>query len=170
MRTQKVYGYLDNGMPKIENSLVKLEDERAFPNFIQHINANKYKENPVVEKVVEYSGEEKKEVDVTAWQNIINDAIKNDKKKSPIDYKVKSEAQQREIESQKLLINSFEERIASLEKGKPISKEQLTAEVEMSEGDFLRIKAKQLGIKFRENIGNEKLMAKIIEVEPEFTL
>jgi len=61
------------------------------------------------------------------------------------------------------------ERLERLENIKPV---EAKLEVKISDDGRKKLeeKANELGITFRANIGNEKLLAKIQEIEPEFTL
>ena len=161
LKTSKVFGYHGNGLPKIEKSTVKLESVRAFPNFIRHISANKYTENPIVEKVIEIENGKINEIDVSLYQDIINKALKKETLKNDTDYK-------KLAEDQAAKIALLEEKFSKLEAK---SNNESSEENELSNiRESLEQKANELNITFRSSIGDKKLLAKIQEIEPDFKL
>jgi len=160
LKTSKVFGYHGNGLPKIEKSTVKLESVRAFPNFIRHISANKYTENPIVEKVIEIENGKINEIDVSLYQDIINKALKKETLKNDTDYKKLAEDQEKELLNQADEIALFKERFAKLEAKINVNSSE--------ERELLEQKANELNITFRSSIGDKKLLAKIQEIEQDF--
>jgi len=159
LKTSKVFGYHGNGLPKIEKSTVKLESVRAFPNFIRHISANKYTENPIVEKVIEIENGKINEIDVSLYQDIINKALKKETLKNDTDYK-------KLAEDQAAKIALLEEKFSKLEAK---SNNESSEENELSNiRELLEQKANELNITFRSSIGDKKLLAKIQEIEQDF--
>ncbi|MCK5605281.1 hypothetical protein KAR91_25540 [Candidatus Pacearchaeota archaeon] len=166
LNTARVYAHKADGSPKIERSIVKLEDGPIFSKFVKHIHLKGFIENepPYVSKVVEASivaGIEKlKEVDPGKWQKIVEVAQAKHKPDVAIDYKKLSENQANEIEQLNVQNAGFEERLKALEKGNKKSGNR----------EALETKAKLLSIKFRDNIGDTKLLEKIQAIEPDFKL
>ena len=160
LKTSKVFGYQANGLPKIEKSTVKLESIRAFPNFIRHINANKYTETPIVEKVIEIANGKTNEIDVSLYQDIVNKALKKPASKENVDYKKLAEDQEKELLNQADEIALFKERFAKLEAKINVNSSE--------ERELLEQKANELNITFRSSIGDKKLLAKIQEIEQDF--
>ena len=159
LKTSKVFGYHSNGLPKIEKSTVKLESVRAFPNFIRHISANKYTENPIVEKVIEIENGKINEIDASLYQDIINKALKTETLKNDTDYK-------KLAEDQAAKIALLEEKFSKLEAK---SNNESSEENELSNiRELLEQKANELNITFRSSIGDKKLLAKIQEIEQDF--
>ena len=159
LKTSKVFGYHGNGLPKIEKSTVKLESVRAFPNFIRHISANKYTENPIVEKVIEIENGKINEIGVSLYQDIINKALKTETLKNDTDYKKLAEEQAAKIALLEEKFNKLEAK----------SNNESSEENELSNiRELLEQKANELNITFRSSIGDKKLLAKIQEIEQDF--
>lgn len=157
VETKKVVAHKADGMPVIETIKQKLSPELTFNKFVRLLPNQGYTSAKVV-KVLETSFVDNKpnhkELDeIDKYQAMIDDRIKPTAKAGePIDYKAKSEKQE-------ALLKELEERLRALEK-KGSEKSPERANIED--------KANELGISFRANIGDEKLLEKIKEVEPEF--
>ena len=93
------------------------------------------------------------------------ETLVKDNPTAPIDYKKLSEKQASDIAALKARNSTFEERLNALENGSNDQKPP----VESIRKD-LEVKANTLGISFRSNIGDAKLLTKIQEIEPEFKI
>jgi len=177
--TKRISGHEQNGMPIIEENKIKLEEIRAFPNFVKHLNANNYKETPQVLTVISIEGNRVTEEPTESYQEIISDVF-NKKKGEKIDYKKLSEDQTNKIKELEKFNNSIIERLNSLEtkqkEEKPERKEKPEILVnpegenltELPEIERLRNKANSLEIKYDKRVGAAKLLSRIKEIEPEF--
>ena len=191
VETKKIVSHDAVGNPITEKSLVKLIDQpeylkqnnrSSFAKFVKNLNANRYKENPLIIKVVDYKTT--KELDTKDYQDVIDSKISEAKSKKKVDYKKLAKDQELEIKTMKI---DFEERLRELE-GKINTKPELDEidsekeetpnnESESNENDIgpdyrdlLEQKANELNITFRSNIGDVKLLGKIQEIEPEFKI
>jgi len=176
VETKKIVSHDSVGNPIVEKSLVKLIDHpeyldplnrSSFAKFMKYLNANRYMENPLIVKVVDFDA--KKELDKEDYQNAIDAKRAEAKSKKKIDYKKLAENQELEIKRMKI---DFEERLKDLEAR---SKEQVEPKKysEQEKPDnrtLLKQKADELNIAYRGNIGNVKLLEKIQEIEPEFKI
>ena len=157
IKTKKIYSHDDLGKPNIEECVISLDEGKPFNGFIRFLNSQRYSEAPVVIKVI--GGQEK---DIASFQNVINGMYGSNKKVKPVDYKQLSE-------KQALLINSLDERLKTLEKIKPIGA-KLEVGFSENERELMEKRATELKIKFRNNIGSQKLLDKILINDPEFKL
>ena len=150
----------------IERTVVTLESGKNFDNFVKHLHVQNYikSEPPTVIKVVEWKdGKEGEEVDKKPYVEQVDNAF--NKAYNPgeaIDYKALSEKQSAKISEMEQRFAAFEERLKQAEGNKSGSDSENRANLEE--------KAKELNIQFRANIGDDKLLAKIHEVEPEYKL
>ena len=174
LKTARVSSTDTDGTPKIERLTVKLTDGINFNKFVRHMYLQNYlkKEPPFVAKVIQEKGGEWVEIDKTPWQEIVEKELLSRGKPVIIDYKALSEQQSKEIEGLK---SDFEDRLASLEKGKAeIKKDFQIAKSEIitnpSNRSKLEQKATELKVKFRTNIGDKKLLEKIQAIEPDFKI
>lgn len=148
-------------------------DGGNFLKFVEHIYLKGYTETPEVVKVLENGIE----IDKTKYQKLVNEAMEVDKSK-PIDYRELSEKQADELAKKKTLIDSFSERLSKLENSKLIESESIltgmdttaTETIVIPKRSILESKANELGIKFRDNIGNDKLLLRIQGKEPKFKI
>ena len=175
LKTARVSGHNPDNTAKVERITNKLEDGDNFNKFIKYLNLKGFmtSEPPTIEKVMENQDGKWVVIDSEPWIEKLNAALKVEVNNDKIDFKMLSEKQAKEIESLKANNQSFEERLKALEQIKPIeSTLEVTKEVKEQIDPELRVKleakANELGIKFHVNIGNDKLIAKIIEIEPEF--
>jgi len=200
VQTKKIVSHDSVGNPIVETSLVKLIDQpeylsqlnrSSFAKFMKYLNANRYKENPVIIKVVDFKT--RQELDKEDYQNAVDVKRAEAKSKKKIDYKKLAENQELEIKRMKI---DFEERLRDLEakskkqieqdvpkpKAPIVEKEDIEPELEKSNSEsskktsiednrtLLKEKADELNITYRGNIGNAKLLEKIQEIEPEFKI
>lgn len=162
LKTARVYATNEDSTPKIERTTVKLEDGDNFLKFVKHMHLRGFikSEPPFVDKVLRLKGKEYVEIDKKPWQDIVEKALADKKPmESKIDYKHLSEKQTKEISQLKANNDSFEERLKKLE-GSPDDKSESRKALEL--------KATELKIKFRDNIGDAKLLEKIKLIEPEY--
>jgi hypothetical protein len=159
--------------PKIERTIVKLEDGDNFNKFVKHMHLKGYmtSEPPTVEKVLQKDDKGKyQEIDKTKWTKQVEKALETKGVEKPIDYKA-------EFEKQKAQNSDILARLEAMEKGKMGSTNISDAVKEVQHSidgqnlrDKLEDKANELEITFRANIGDAKLLEKIQAVEPEFTV
>lgn len=144
----------------IERTVVTLESGKNFNNFVKHLHVQNFltseAEKPKVIKAVEWKdGKAGKEVDKTEYVNQVNESLHAVKSEGQaIDYKALSEKQSAKISEMEQMMQSFNERLKDAEnkkKGDDKSPERIDLENQ----------ANDLGIKFRDNIGDDKLMEKI---------
>jgi hypothetical protein len=165
VETKKVVAHKGNGMPVIETIKQKINPELTFNKFVRLLPNQGYMSATVLE-VIKTKFEQKEEDgekfqvakhsnldEVEKYQAMIDERLKPETKPGEaIDYKAKSEKQE-------ALLKELEERLRALEdKGSEKSPERVNMED----------KANELGITFRSNIGDEKLLGKIKEVQPDF--
>ena len=143
----------------VERNTITLEAGKNFNNFVKHLHVQNYinTEPPVVVKVIEMvDGKIKSELDKSQYQKQVQEAL--DKMKNPtgqIDYKKESEKQSK--------VNAdLLERLEALENKGDNDKSE--------DREALEAKAKELGIEFRSNIGDNKLLEKIQKIEPDYKL
>lgn len=146
LKTARVYGQNDDNTPKVERTTVKLEDGDNFKKFVNHMHLKGFmkSEPPHVEKVM--TKDEKnnyQEIDKTQWQEYVEQALRGKQPQKAVDYKELATKQSE-------LIEQMQKRLEALE-GNTKSEKRLNLEK----------RAKELGIKFRDNIGDDKLEAKI---------
>lgn len=165
VETKKVIAHKADGMPVIETIKQKLNPELTFNKFARLLPNQGYTSAKVID-VISTSFENKEENgkkfqvakhtkldEIDKYQSMIDERLKpTTKAGESIDYKAKSEKQE-------ALLKELEERLRALE-NKGYEKSPERAKIED--------KANELGISFRANIGDEKLLEKIKEVEPEF--
>ena len=183
IQTKKIVSHKNNGEPIIEKSLVKLLDHpeylkldnnSSFAKFVKYINANRYKETPLIVAVID--NKTGKELNKEDYQSIIDEMVTNGKSVKKIDYKKVAENQAIEIENLK---SDFEARLKKLEEKKPSNLQptklpegardvDVMEALRINQRAIIEQKANDLNITFRKNIGNVKLLEKIIKVEPEF--
>lgn len=163
IKTARVYAQDSDMTAKVERTTVKLEDGDNFNKFVKYANLKGYKkdEPPYIEKVMDLVDDKWVEVDKAAYSEKLNAALKVEIPTEKIDFKALAEKQAKELETTKTMLEELSERMKSLEE-----KKQVEADPELR--SKLETKATELGIKFRDNIGNEKLLAKINEIEPDF--
>lgn len=146
--TERIVSHNGDGTPIVEKTLQKLDEKKAFPNFIRfslHLNFTLIKVINVIEvkngKTIEF-----KDL-VKEFQAIIDDT-----KSSP---KGKSSAQlyKEELDRNKQLEERIKALEASLNKPDDSAKSEERIELEGM--------ANELGIKFRESISDQKLKEKI---------
>lgn len=150
--TKKVTSHKGNGMPVIETIEQKISPELTFNKFVKYLPNQNYNSATVIR--VLQDGKEVNEID--KYQEMINDGLNPENQvKGATDYKALSEKQSNQL-------TEALKRIEALE-GK--------GSEEVSEDrKKIELKAKELNITFRSNIGDEKLLAKITEIEPDFKL
>lgn len=151
VKTEKVVAHQENGMPKIETITQSISPEATFKKFLQFLPNQNYKSATVV-KVFE-DGEEVNKVD--EYQSKVDAALETKHQfGEKVDYKSKSE----KLEAK---LSEVLERLEALESNKGSNNLDRGA---------LESKATELNITFRSNIGDDKLLAKIKEIEPNFEL
>lgn len=120
IQLKKITGHKENGEPIIEKTLIKLIDhinyldlfnKSSFSKFVKYINANRYKEVPLVVAVIDLKTN--KPINKNNYQDIINKMVIDGKPKEKINYKKIVEKQKKEIEKMKA---EFEKRLEQLEK------------------------------------------------------
>lgn len=159
LRVKRVSGLNNDMTPKIENILVKLVGATAVDKYCKHINIRGFikADPPRIEKVLFRNDEgewvEDKKEEIEKAQVIVDKYTVNKNILSKdVDYKT-------ELEDQKKRNDDLESRLKALEgNGKS------------DEREALEVKANELEIKFRANIGDDKLLEKIKEVDPEYKL
>jgi hypothetical protein len=178
LKTARVSGHNPDNTAKVERITNKLEDGDNFNKFIRYLNLKGLmtSEPPTIEKVMENQDGKWVVINPQPWIEKLKEALVVVPDDAKTDFKLLSEKQAKEIESLKVNNQSFEERLKALESNKEENIVLKNQDGEIITGKdevpilraSLETKANELGIKFRENIGNDKLIAKIIEVEPEF--
>lgn len=145
LKTAKVTSHKPDATANILRTTVKLEDGDNFTKFLKYINTMGFltSEPPTVVKVL-VNGEVKHENE--KYQKLVKEAL-NPTPKNKEDYKAKYE--------------DLLERLEALESGNT---------PKSSDREILESKAKELGINFRSNIGDAKLLEKIQDVTPEFNI
>jgi len=163
LKTARVYALNRDSTPKIERTTVKLMDGTNFNKFIDNIHLKGFMENepPYVDKVLQMVDKKYVEIDKAPWQKIVDEAISKKGIKASVNYKELAEKQSKEINQLRANNDGFEERLRQLEGGGKSGSDTVYR-------DALISKANELKIKFRGNIGDAKLLAKIVEVEPDF--
>jgi hypothetical protein len=167
LKTARVYATDSDMTAKVERTTVKLEDGDNFNKFIKYIPLKGYKKDelPSIEKVMENKDGQWVEIDKQPWVEKLNEILKvvpvADEK---IDFKLLSERQANELKSTKATLAAMNERLQALESKKQ-KKDETPASPERLK---LEAKAKELNIKFMPIIGDEKLLAKIQKIEPEY--
>lgn len=152
VRTSKVVSHKGDGMPELEVIDQKISPEVTFNKFIEFLPIQNYSKAEVIRVL-----EDGKELDeVEKYQEMVNKSLKPDVKfGDSVDYKALSEKQSE-------MMARMEQRLAALEEKK---EPKATGQREAIES-----KANELNISFRSNIGDEKLLDKIREIEPNFEL
>jgi hypothetical protein len=167
VETKKVVSHDGKGMPVIETIKQKINPELTFNKFVRFLPNQGYAEVNVLE-VIETKFETKEEDgrkfqvpkhsklnEVEKYQARINEVLKPEAKPGDaIDYKAKSEKQEAQLKEMMARLQALEE------KNKPVDISEYRLKLET--------KAKELEITFRSNIGDEKLLEKIKEVQPDF--
>jgi hypothetical protein len=150
VKTEKVTSHKTNGMPVVESITQKISPELTFKKFIKYLPNQNYSSVTVV-KVLEKG----KELDqVKQYQSEVDNVLSpSNQVKGEIDYKALSEKQSSQL-------GDALKRIEALE-GKDDNSEDRKA---------LEGKANELNITFRSNIGDDNLLKKINEIEPDFKL
>jgi len=147
-RVKKVTSHDSKGMPIIEDLIIKVSPEFQALRYVDLINQQNCLSVDVV-KVLERDGDvgEFKEIDETVkWQDMVDAKLK-----PPVavtDYKKAYEDQNKDIEELK---TQMAELLATKVPENP-----------------LHVKANELGIKFRSDIADEKLIERIKEVDKNF--
>lgn len=151
VNTEKVVSHKGDGMPVLESIDQKISPELTFNKFIKYLPNQNYKSATVI-KVIE-DGKEINEIG--KYQSMVDDVLKpKPSAGASVDYKALSEKQSSQLEEAL-------KRIAALEdKGSEKSDYRVSLEV----------KAEELDISFRANIGDAKLLEKIQQIEPDFKL
>jgi hypothetical protein len=145
--TKKIVAHKENGTPITEEIKQKLSPEMTFNKFLKYLSNQYYTSVTVVEAF-----EGKKALDVKEYQEKVDNAMEK-KQSDRIDYKALSEKQSKQLEEALKRLEVLENKST-----KDNARERLEA------------KAIELEISFRANIGNDKLLAKIQEIEPDFEL
>ena len=158
LKVAKVGSQNSDMTTSIERTEITLEEGKNFNNFVKHLHVQNYimNEPPHVTKVVEVkNGKVGAEIDKEPFQKQVEEALNKIKNPSAeVDYKAESEKQAK-------LNADLLERLEALEnKGNDKSDERIS----------LENKANELNVSFRSTIGDEKLLAKINEVEPDYKL
>lgn len=157
VETKKVVAHKADGMPVIETIKQKINPELTFNKWVDFLPNQGYtsvKVLEVINTVFENNKPKHSNLDeIEKYQSIIDEKLSPETKAGEsIDYKAKSEKQE-------ALLAEMMERLKALEdKGDDKSDDRVK----------LESKAKELNISFRSNIGDEKLLEKIKEVEPKF--
>lgn len=149
VKTKKVVSHKENGEAVYEETRIPLSPELTFNKFVKYIHNQGYVSVDVIE--VLDNGKSVDEVD--KYNKKIQEVLRP--KSNPgqdIDYKALSE-------KQNALLQELQERLSLLE-DKSNNKTESRIKLEA--------KANDLNISFRANIGDEKLLEKIKEIEPEF--
>jgi len=159
LKVAKVGSQNSDMTTSIERTEVTLEEGKNFNNFVKHLHVQNDidSEPPHVTKVVIVKNGKviDNDVDKAPYQKQVEAAL--DKMKNPnkvIDYKAESEKQSK-------LNADLLERLEALEnKGNEKSDDR----------EALEDKANELEISFRSTIGDEKLLKKIQDIEPDYKL
>lgn len=161
VNTEKVVSHKGDGMPVIETIEQKISPELTFNKFIKYLSIQNYSKVTVIG--VLKNGKKVKEID--KHQAMVDQALRSKEvKDKPIDYKALSEKQAD-------LMANMENRLQALEGTNPTDEELLEQKKKAEECRLkLEIKAEELKIEFSPNIGDENLLKKIQEVEPEFNI
>ena len=168
LKTARVYGSNDDMTPKIERTIIKLENGDNFNKFVKHMHLKGYmkSEPPTVDRVLQKDDKGVfQEIDKAKWQKQVEEALQSNGIEKPIDYKALSEKQNRDLKELKANNNAFEERLKALE-----AKGYIPSRIETEKRELLLTKATELKIKFSPKIGDVKLLEKIQAVEPDFKL
>jgi len=174
LKTARVYAQDNDGSPKIERLITKLANGKTFLNFVRHLHLKGFlkSEPPTVVKVLLIKDGKHSEIDKTPWQKHVEETIAAKQKTEKVDYKKLSE-------QQALKLTKLDERLKLLEgernqKNEPIiyleDDKMVEGEEELRDKKLLELKAKELGIGFRGNIKQKKLLEKIQAIEPDFDL
>jgi hypothetical protein len=175
IKTERVTGHELDQTATVERHTLKIMVGKSFDNFLKHINLKGYllKEPPKVVKALEIDGKKVKEIDFTSYQTKITEALKPQTKGGDsIDYKALSEKQADEIEGLKSVNVSFEERLKAVEsnQGNDQSNENDDFDDELTDSEKIRNKADELNIKYQPNIGDDTLLNRVREIEPDFSI
>lgn len=167
LKTARVYGHNDDGSPKIERTIVKLEDGSNFNKFIKHMYLKGFmdKEPPTVVKILQKSNGKFVEISGVKWQTMVDKEIANNKQPTKVDYKALSEKQANEIANLKIVNDGVEERLKALETPKVPAKPKEKTPKRLA----LETKAKELKIAYK-SASSKKLLEKIQKIEPDFKL
>jgi len=152
LNVKKVVSQKANGMPEIEETTIKISPEATINKYIKLIPNQNFASVEVI-KVLD-KGKEVNEIE--KYQALIDDTMEGSKQEKPIDYKALTEKQAD-------LIKNMEQRLAALENN---SSESGNSEDRLK----LESKAKELNITFRSTIGDDNLLKKIQEIEPEYNI
>lgn len=167
VETKKVVSHDGKGMPVIETIKQKINPELTFNKFVRLLPNQGYAEAKVLE-VIQTTFETKEENgkkfpvakhsnldEVEKYQAMIDERLKPETKPGDaIDYKAKSEKQEAQLKEMMERLKALEEKQGG----------QVTSDMRQK----LEAKANELEITFRSNIGDEKLLEKIREVQPDF--
>ena len=167
LQTHKVTSIGEDRTSKIESILVKLDSTHLLQKyclFLKQDGIIKSKPPTIVKiliitkdgekEIIKEAGEDEKE----KAQSIVDEILKPSPKKT--NYKEAYEEQQKRIDKLEKL---FEEK-----EGKPGS--VIETPVTNPVREQLEAKAKELNIAFRSNVGNEKLLMKIQDIQPEYEI
>lgn len=155
VNTEKVVSYKSDWMPTIEKITQTLSPQATFEKFVKYLPNQNYK---AVDVIGVY--EDEKKVDkVDEYQSKIDSVLKPVSSKN-VDYKALSEKQASEMSDMKNQLNMMQEQFKQM-------KDKIDSG---SNRSLMESKAKELDIRFRSDISDDKLFEKIQEKEPEFKL
>lgn len=153
VKTEKVTSHKGDGMPVIETITQKISPELTFNKFIKYLLNQNYKSTTVI-KVLK---DDKEVSEVKKYQDKIDYVLSSaNKTKGQTDYKALSEKQSDQLTEALKRIEALEDKGQNEDNTEDRKK--------------LETKARELNITFKANIGDEKLLVKIIEIEPNFKL
>ena len=155
LKVTRLSGSDREGVNVFERDVVKLVGEIALQKYCKFLPVRGFysKEPPVIVKVLERAGTKYSDLGkgaIEEAQKVVNELIKIAKGPVKVDYKS-------EFEAQKKKTDDLEARLKALE-----------GDNKSDQRKSLEDKANELLIKFRANIGDDKLIEKIKEVDPLF--
>lgn len=156
----------------IERTEISLEQGKNFNSFISLLHVQTFlfseAEKPRIIKAVKTeNGKEVGEVDIKPFQDALDEKLESMKKPvGEVDYKALAEKQANANKEMQAQNAAMMDRLAALEAKLSANTEEDTEED--TEENPLHVKANKLGIKFRADIADDKLLARIKEVEPGF--
>ena len=159
LQTHRASGIGADKITKYEHILVKLSGILLLKKYCKFLPQDGIlTSNPPTIKNVLINGQNAGVEEIQAAQKIVDDLLKVPEKKRNF---------QDAFEDQKKRNDRLEQRLEALETPEEKS---VTSTFLPTRKEILQAKAKELNIVFRSNLGNEKLLSKIIEIEPEYEI
>ena len=161
----------------IERINVKLEVGKSFNNFIKHLPLVGLvaAEPPKVLKVLEFTPDKKepKEIDTKPYQALVDAAVKPQQEttKEGADFKELYEKQAEQTEAQQAEIQELRDLIKNMNSGgAPVDGEDEDDLMGLTQREQLVNKANELEITFNKTIGDQNLLDRILEKDPNFEI